>query len=51
MVESIEAELNIIRKSKLNNSAKEKEERLLRDLELVQQRIGKEIWDVEKYLN
>ena len=47
----IEAELNIIRKSKLNNSIKEKEGHLLKDLELVHQRIGKEIWDVEKYLD
>ncbi len=44
----IETELSAIRKSKFNNLGKEKETRLLEDLAIIQQRIGKEIWDVEK---
>ena len=48
----IEAELAIVKKAKLSRalSAEEKklEERLLRDMEQVERRIGKEILDVEK---
>ena len=47
----IEAELNAIRKSKSNNLVKEKETHLLEDLDAIQRRIGKEIWDVEKEVN
>jgi len=50
----IEAELSIIRKSKLSRelAAEEKirEEKLIRDLEEVKSYIGKEVWDVEQEL-
>lgn len=52
----IEAELEIIRShvkkdTLLSYEAKEREEKLLRDLELVQNKIGKEIWDIEEEID
>lgn len=48
----IEAELAIVQKAKLNKAlsaeGKKNEEQLLRDLNQVQEHIGKEIWDIKK---
>lgn len=48
----IEAELAVITKAKLSKilseDEKEKEERLLKDLDWVQKYISKEVWDIEK---
>lgn len=52
----IESELNLVRShvkkdTLLSFEAKEREEKLLRDLELVQKKIGREIWDIEEQLD
>lgn len=45
----IMAELETIKKSKkLTGEEKTREEKLLRDLQLVEQYIGKEVWDIER---
>jgi len=48
----IQAELDIIDKLKLNKGLtqkhKEQEEQLLKDLENIESKIGKEIWDIEQ---
>ena len=47
----IEAELMVIRKAKMSNALleteRQKEEILLRDLEMIQKNISKEVWDIE----
>jgi len=48
----IQSELAVVKKAKLSKALSEeekaKEERLLRDLEEIEQYIGKEIWDIEE---
>jgi len=50
----IEAELSVIHKVKLNKNLSEeerqKEEQLLKDLSEMERYIGKEVWDMEKYV-
>ncbi len=47
----IEAELMVIRKAKMSNALleteRQKEEILLKDLEMIQKNISKEVWDIE----